>query len=176
MFRSLMRNGVAWLAVGVVVGAVLTGSGLRISWETPLHAVATDRQENFAVATGWIDQDMEGVFFMDFLTGNLKAAVLNAKAGKFTAFYEQNILADLGVQPDKNPKFLMVTGGAALPTLPGGKRMGNSVVYIVEVTSGRAVAYAIPWVSGTSARGGPIGTSPLIKLDVAQFRGAAVRE
>ena len=175
MYRSLRRNGVAWLAVGLIGGVVLSGSGLHLSWDTPLHAVATDRQENFAVATGWIDQDMEGIFFMDFLTGNLKGAVLNAKAGKFTAFYEQNILADLGVQPDKNPKFLLVTGGAALPTLPGGKRLGNSVVYVVEVTTGRTAAYGIPWVSGSSSRPA-IGTSPLIKLDVAQFRGAAVRE
>lgn len=175
MCCSLMRNRVTWLAAGLVVGLIFGGLGLGVSWETPLHATATDRQENFAVATGWIDQDMEGIFFMDFLTGNLKAAVLNSKAGKFTAFYEQNILADLGVQPDKNPKFLLVTGGAALPTLPGGKRLGNSVVYVVEVTSGRAVAYGIPWVSGASSRP-PVGTSPLIRLDVAQFRGAAVRE
>ena len=175
MNDSLMRHRFAWLAAGLVIGMVVGGIGLSGFFATPVHAVATDRQDNFAVATGWIDQDMEGVFFLDFLTGNLKAAVLNSKAGKFTAFYEQNILGDLGIQPDKNPKFLMVTGGAALPTLPGGKRMGNSVVYIVEVTSGRAVAYAIPWVSGSSSRP-PVGTSPLLKLDVAQFRGTAVRE
>jgi hypothetical protein len=175
MCSSLARNRFAWLVAGVVVGLIAGGLGLGGSWGTPLHAVATDRQENFAVATGWIDQDMEGLFFMDFVTGNLKAAVLNSKTGQFTAFYEQNILADLGIQPDKNPKFLMVTGGAALPTQAGGKRMGNSVVYVVEVTTGRAVAYGIPWVSGAGSRP-PVGKSGLIRLDVAQFRAASVRE
>jgi hypothetical protein len=175
MGSSLVRSRVAWLAAGLLVGALVAGSGLSGWWMTPVQATATDRQDNFAVTTGWVDQDMEGVFFLDSLTGVLKGAVLNAKSGKFTAFYQQNILADLEIQPDRNPKFLLVTGGAALPTLPGGKRLGNSVIYIVEVTTGRTVAYGIPWVTGNSARTVQ-GISQLIKLDVGQFRQAAVRE
>ena len=36
-----------------------------------MHAVATDRHENFAIATGQLDEDMEAIIVMDSATGDL---------------------------------------------------------------------------------------------------------
>ena len=53
-------------------GLVLSGL-----WpQTPLHATATDRSDTFAIATGAVDDDTEAVYFLDFLTGDLRAVVL----------------------------------------------------------------------------------------------------
>ena len=49
MFDLRKLAGPAWLAAGLAAG-LLVGSLLP---HTPLHAVATDRLENFAIATGY---------------------------------------------------------------------------------------------------------------------------
>jgi hypothetical protein len=125
------------LVIGLCLGAFLP--------HTPLHGVATDRTETYIIATGFLDSDVEAVFFLDCLTGDLLAAVLGKATGGFTAFYRYNVLQDLQVDPTKNPHFLMVTGLADLRT--GGNRTytGASVVYVAETTTGKIAAYAVPW-------------------------------
>ena len=56
--------------------------------------------------------ETEAVYFLDFLTGNLSAVVLGRQGNGFTAFYQYNVLNDLGVDPARNPRFMMVTGMA----------------------------------------------------------------
>ena len=51
---------------------------------------------------------------LDYLTGDLKAAVVNLQTGKFTSFFESNVQADLGTGTTKNPRYVMVTGRAAM--------------------------------------------------------------
>ncbi len=63
-----------WL---IAVGAGLIG-GLILGglWpHTPLYAIATDRADTFAMATGFLDSETrtEAVYFLDFLTGDLTA-------------------------------------------------------------------------------------------------------
>ena len=96
----------AALMIGLVLGLVLGGL-----WSgNPLHAVATDRTDTFAIATGPVDDEIEAVYFLDFLTGELRAYVIGRQRAKFTAFFNRNVLADLGVDPSKNPKLMLVTG------------------------------------------------------------------
>lgn len=171
MFRRSLSNRFAWLAVGLVVGFVLSGLLPR----APIHAVATDRIDTFAIATGPVDSEFEAVYFLDFLTGDLRATVLGKNAGAFTAYFNYNVLQDLGVDPTKNPKFLMVTGMASLRR--GGSRMQPSVslVYVAEVTTGNVAAYAIPWSPTMHAANQPI-MQPLVPVAVTKFRPAAGRE
>ena len=60
--------------------------------------------------------------------------------------FRYNVLKDLQVDPAKNPHFLMVTG---LADLRSGNHTrgyaGASVVYVAETTTGKAMAYAVPW-------------------------------
>ena len=42
----------------------------------------------FAIATGLVDDELEAVFILDFLTGSLKCAVLSTSTGKFTSAFE----------------------------------------------------------------------------------------
>ncbi len=54
------------LLIGIVLGGFLP--------HIPLHAVATDRGETYIIATGLLDTDVEAVYFLDCLTGDLFAA------------------------------------------------------------------------------------------------------
>lgn len=167
MFHALKHSRTVWLLVGLIAGLILGGF-----WpHTPLHAVATDRNDTFAIATGPLDDEVEAVFFLDFLTGNLRAVALN-KFGQFNAFYEYNVLKDLGVTPAKNPRFLMVTGIASLQRVGPNIQPGRSIVYVAEVTTGNMVAYYLPWNTAMRSQARPTKLA-LIPLDATKFRAAA---
>jgi hypothetical protein len=152
------------IAVGIGFAAGLILSGL---WPNiPLHAVCTDRTDTYAIATGPVDSEVEAVYFLDFLTGDLVAMVLGKQPNMWSGFFRTNVSADLGIDPQKNPKLLMVTGMAGLRR-SGGSRMqpSSAICYVADVSSGLVVAYAIPWAppmyaagqtqSGQLARVGP---------------------
>jgi hypothetical protein len=164
------RSWAIGLALGLVVGLIFGGL-----WpSSPLHAVATDHSENFAMATGFVDDNVEAVFLMDFLTGSLKAAVVSNQRPGFQAFYESSVLADLAtsiaelnvrikaenvarkkqgaparpdVQAPQTPHFLMVTGMADLRRGAARARPSRSVVYVAETNTGVVLAYVLPWES-----------------------------
>jgi len=71
------------LAAAFVLGLLTAGYWPNV----PVHAVATDRTEGFAMATGYCDDSVEAVYFLDFLTGELSAAVVSKQNGRFNAFY-----------------------------------------------------------------------------------------
>jgi len=161
-----------WTAIGLIAGASIGGF-----WpHSPLHATATDRYETFAIATGFVDDGIEAVYFLDFLTGDLSAAVLSKQIPmRFNAQYKRNILADLGVDASKKPRYLMVTGLADTPR--GGSRLrpSSAVVYVAEITTGQVAAYAIPWDSARHAAG-QMSTGEIMPVARMKFRTAVVRE
>jgi len=165
------RQRAVWVGLGLIVGLVLGGF-----WpQSPLHAVATDRYQDFAVATGFVDENIEALYFLDFLTGNLQAAVLSVQTGQFNSFYQINILQDLEIDPSKNPRYMMVTGMANIRRGTNQFRPSAAVIYIAEATTGPVVAYALPWTPNRQAAGTP-SEGPLMKIAVTQFRTAAVRD
>ena len=159
-------------------GGLLVGIGMFVGWlighsdrgdsllpETLLNATATHSSENFAIATGRIDEYSEGLFMLDSLTGDLQCVVMNKSTAKFASFYRTNVLEDLDVQA-KKPKFLMVTGHAQFRT-GGPIRPAPTVVYVVDATSGRYVAYGLP-LAGQTRRAAAVGK--LLVLDVQGSR------
>ena len=177
MFRTLTHGRLVWLGIGLLGGLILTGF-----WpDAPLHAVATDRCQTFAMATGPVDEEVEAVYFLDFLTGNLNAVVLGRQGNGFTAFFQYNVLNDLGVDPAKNPRFMMVTGMANQRGSRARWRPSLAAVYVAEVTTGKVAAYAIPWDKAAHAAGVvqkglliPLGLSPFRAVGAGAGQGGAV--
>ncbi|MCA9133988.1 MAG: hypothetical protein KDA45_12565, partial [Planctomycetales bacterium] len=101
----------------------------------------------------------EGIFFLDFITGDLQCLVYYPRAGGFGARYFANVLPQLG-GGGKNSKYLMVTGQAVVNASSGGARPGASLVYVTDTTTGMFAAYAVPWdqsaESGGRAQSGPL--------------------
>ena len=152
--RPWTNNGPACLAAGLVVGLVI-GLNIEGLWPSvPLHASATHGIDKFAIATGLVDNSVEALYFLDFLTGDMRAAVINPKTGKFNSFYTRNIAADFG-GAGRSSGYLMVTGSADMP------RGTNNFQYRQEhCLRGRSqhrqvAAYTIPWNSTLHAAGRP---------------------
>ena len=169
MFQVFKCSRLVWLGLGLAGGLILCG----IWPQAPLHAVATDRVDTFAIATGFVDDGVEAVYFLDFLTGDLNAVVLGRQGRMFTARYGANVLAHLGVDASKNPKYMMVTGAADMRRGVGGTQLSPSVVYVAEVTTGSVAAYAIPWTKAAFSTGRVMPPQPLVPLAATKFRNAA---
>jgi hypothetical protein len=146
------------LGIGVTMG-LLVGLGMMIGvmvsdrirephpFEFPdrlLHASATHGASTMALATGPIDDGVEGLFVLDFITGELQCSVLN-RNGQLGGLYRHNVVGDLGVQQGKQPKYLMVTGQANFRYSGGSIRPAESVVYVADANTGSFAAYMLPW-------------------------------
>lgn len=136
------------VGVGLLIGGLI-GANYRPSVapfsETMLHASATHGGETFAIATGTITGEVEGVFFLDYLTGDLQCRVINVKSGALGGLYKHNVFTDLGVEKGKTPRLLMVTGLASFRSIGGGTQAAGSVCYVADSKSGNWAAYALPW-------------------------------
>ncbi len=164
-----------WLTLGMVIGLIIGVSLSGILPQTPVHAVATHGQDSFAIATGPVQDEIEALFFLDFLTGDLSAAVLSFQNGRFLSKFTYNVSRDLMPPGAKNPRYLMVTGIADFKRGFGNMQPGRAVVYVAEATSGQVAVYAIPWVPQLQTTGRP-QSGPLILLDKKPFRNVVIRK
>lgn len=157
-------------AIAIVVGGRQTEYRLP-DFDTKLMAAAASGNEGFAMATGWVDENAEGVFLLDGLSGQLQCWVLNNRTGKFGAAFVANAMEDMQVT-GKAPKFLLTTGEVDFRGSTGG-RPGRSVAYVVETSTGKVAAYGVLWAGNRTAVNA-VGRLQL--LDVGTARTAAIRE
>ena len=157
----------ATIAAGALLGAcAAVGVAVLMPgvWRPqPVLAVSSLADESFAVCTAPIDTGVEGLFILDFQTGDLTGGVLNPTTRKFGMGYRHNVLKDLNFKAGKvkNAKFLLVSGELVF-TAAG---LAPSVLYVTDASTGVTVAYGIPL--GNAA--GP--QTPLVPLDRANVRG-----
>lgn len=180
------RRGVA-IALVCLVGGVCLGVWLRPQAADPerfiippitVDATATQAHDNFVIATGLVDDGVEGLYFLDFMTGELRGVVLHERQLGFGAYFRRNIMEDFGQQAVKNPKYLMVTGQMSRlqrsPTGPGG-RLGRAAIYVVEANSGQVVAYGVPW-NPSLAAAGKDQSGGFVPLARESLRDATIRD
>jgi hypothetical protein len=156
--------------LGLVIGLNVQG----IWPSVPLHATATHGLDKFAIATGFVDNTVEALYFLDYLTGDMRAAVINPKTGKFNSFFTRNIAADFG-GAGRTTGYLLVTGTVDMPRGTAKFQYARSVVYVCDATTGQVAAYTIPWNSSLHAAGNP-QYGEFQPLDVRHFRTAFVRD
>lgn len=189
--------------VGGVVLGILVGLAVGALWpHSPISAVTTDRIDTYAMATGFVDEGVEAVYYLDYLTGTLRAAVLSNQTRDFQARYEANIAADLmnvigfqnanlqaanaqrakaGLSPlpelqmPQNPRYLIVTGQVDIRR-GGAARLqpGASAVYVAETNTGIVLAYVVPWDRNAHAANQP-AAAPLTLWAGDRFASAVIR-
>ena len=170
----LAQSRSGFLTFGLFAGLVV-GLNIQGLWpNVPLHATATEGYESFSIATGLVDNGVEGLYFLDYLTGDLVGAVINPRTGKFNARFTYNISQDF-TGAGRNAKYLMVTGLAQMPRGKAGFQPASSIVYVADATSGQVAAYIMPWNSSMQASGKP-QTGAFRVLDVQQFRSQVIRD
>lgn len=136
-----------------------------------LSATASHGADTMAISTGPID-DSEGLFVLDFLTGELTCFVLNSRSGKFDAGFKANVIQALGVEPGKKPKYLMVTGVANFPRGIGG-RLGQCAVYVVDSNTGNFGVWGVPYNRNAAATG-TLQMAPLYFINAGKARNVAL--
>ena len=166
------------LGLGMLIGTLATLRWERADMEFPytaLHASATHGGDNFAMATGPIADGVEGVFFLDFITGDLQCWVINPRTGFLGGRFQHNVLIDLGADRSKKPSYLMVTGVADFRTGGGAITPAESVVYIADANTGRFAASSLPWNRNAAAvNQGQVASMVLIGRGAA--RNLEIRE
>jgi hypothetical protein len=140
-----------------------------------VRAAAAHGGDTMAMATGTVDEQ-EGLFVLDFLTGELQCYVLNARGPSvFFAHYRTNVINALGVEQGKKPSYAMVTGDVAFLRGAAIARPAGSVVYVCDTNTGNIAVYGIPWNRTAAAAGRP-QQGALILLDVAKARNPDIIE
>lgn len=167
-------NHAALLVVGVALGVVLTAAWQGAEVFPRAGATATHGDANFAIATGQVDDGIEALFFLDYLTGDLRATTVSRRTGTFTGFFKYNVLGDFAGVADA-PKFLMVTGLVDLPRGAGPSQVSKCLVYVAEATSGQVYGYALPFSSTLSAAG-KTQIGGFYKVGGGSFRDVFVRD
>ena len=172
--KQFFRSRPATAGAGIVIGLVI-GLNIQGLWPSvPLHASATHGLDKFAIATGLVDDRVEALYFLDYLTGDLRAAVINPKTGKFNSFFTRNIAADFG-GAGRAMGYLLVTGSADMPRGTANFQYAQSIVSVADATTGQVAAYTIPWNSSLHAAG-KTQYGEFQPLDVQPFRTAFVRD
>ena len=134
------------VGLGMLAGTTVTASLNPFEMlEKQIHASATHGGESMAIATGLIDEGVEGLFILDFITGELTCQVLNPRTGTLAGLYKRSVSNDLGTEQGKQPKYLMVTGTLKVRQNVSNVKPAESIVYIADANTGRYVAYLLPW-------------------------------
>ena len=149
-----------------------------------IQASATDRSDNMLLATGYVDPDLEAVYYLNQTTGRLAAGILSKRDGKFQGLFDRNINADLAevlrqkklnIQVPIAPKYTMVTGEVDAENRGGIWKVAKSVVYIAEANTGMMMVYTIPW-QPTLHGADQISQDVLQLWTAEQFQPALIRQ
>jgi len=136
------------------------------------------------MATGFVADGIEAVYYLDFLTGSLRAAVLSksSQTRGFQAFFETNVHADMaaamassGLQMPQKPNYMMVTGVTDIRPAGGrGARPGAAALYVAESNTGFVLVYVVPW-SPESHSANQLHSGKLVVWAGGQFSSAMIR-
>jgi len=173
-----------WLA-GFGIGLALSGMLLLGFWlghqqrdentalrELLLRASTSNSGKTMSMATGPIDES-EGLFILDYLTGELNCFVINPRSGgKFNAQFRTNVVQHLGVEKG-TPDYVMVTGNMDFLRGAAQSRPANCVVYVADARTGNFAAFGLEWNRTLAAAARP-QAGALVLLDVGKARSVEV--
>lgn len=125
--------------------------GVAVGWffnsKQPVFAgSSSDRYEDFVMVAGPINQsftnnnnqflnaDLDGIWILDYKSGKLLATTINRQNGKLVAFGEVDLVKEFEIAPRANVHFVMTTGVVV---------RGQSVLYLVETTTGKMGVYSM---------------------------------
>jgi len=167
------------LAAGVYLGSQGDSAQRAALNELRLKASASHGADSFAMATGDIAEGVEGLFCLDFLTGDLSCFVINPRTGTPGGLFRTNVVADLPADKGtgKKPAYVLVTGQfqAKGGNYGGGGQMAGSLVYVADANSGMVAVYAMPWNKQASTAAATQG-GKLLRLYAGKVRALEIRD
>lgn len=155
-----------WLSFGLIAAFAVS---YFLFANEPVAASTGDRSEDVIMCTGLIDNDGEGIFVLDTVTGDLKGWVMDTRSNEFRTGYAINVLDALEVNVNSNPEFTMTTGMQTFRPARGQSQLANIVIYVGESTSGKIAAFGVPWGNARRSNATPL-VGAFVPLDKTSFR------
>jgi len=206
MKQILTRGSLAMLLAGAVLGVVfsagfLVGRGL-VQFDKQAHAalavetvgVSTNRTltpemvlradaacggDKIGVATGPVADGQEGLFALDYATGDLFCWVLNPRFGPgFQAQYMTNVQEHLGVKKGEPADYVITTGridNSGVPVRPNALKPADCVCYVADGNTGRVAGFSFTWSKNRQNQGG-MQEGELLKVCEGLTRGNIQRD
>ncbi len=136
------------LAAGSASGAQAAGQDVVFPAELQqrlLHADSASIGKQIAVATGNVADGTDGVFVLDFLTGDLYCWTLNPRnvGAGYVLVYKTNVLKDLGIEKGKTPDYVLVTGDISATRGSAVAQPAGCVCYVADGSTGAVAAYSL---------------------------------
>jgi len=164
--------------LGAAVGSMLaTTNGMPAVDLAPLKLEASSaaRGKSISLATGVIDESVEGLYILDHLTGDLQCWVISPKTGKISGIYTANV--NVGLETDRagDKDYVMSTGQFSSIGGSAGQRIpARSIVYVAEGNSGNVAAFGLQYDKNTIRRGSGVDNGTLELIGKAPARGGQV--
>ena len=114
------------------------------------------RSENMSMATGLVGENVEGLFVLDHVNGNLNGMVINPRTGQTGAVYTTNVFSALGISKD-NADLVMTTGRINVPGNKGNQNPALCVVYVGDAATGKVAGFSLFYNQALANQGGNQG-------------------
>ena len=151
--------------IGVYIGNRLA-QDRQLTQLPPMELMAgtAARTKSLSMATGLIDNNVEALFVLDHLTGNLQCWLLNTKTGNVGGIYRASAATDLAVAGKSGtPEYIMTTGNFFFRGgTSGSNTPANSICYIGDANTGNVVGYSLTYNEQALNRG--IAANGALKL------------
>ncbi len=144
--------------IGVYVGNQLAQDRMIESLPPlQLNAGTASRSKSVSMATGLINGNVEGLFVLDHISGNLQCWLLSPKTGAIGGIYVANAAADLaGGGKAGEADYVMTTGNFFFNgTKSSSEFPGQSVCYVADSNTGNVIGYGLVYNQQGMKRGVP---------------------
>lgn len=162
-----MKNHILRSTMMFAAGAFVMGVATYFWPQPEMKAAVANGNDKFTMVTVPLTEtgEIEGVFVLNHLTGQLTGGAINTQTGKFGYSFMHNVAADFQTsKKTPEPKYAIVSGTANLQST-GGVQPAYGVIYIGELSSGGVIAYGFPRPTNRNVG----NTMPLVKLDFFKF-------
>ncbi len=138
---------------------------------SPLMNLARDsaaRGKAMSLATGRVEENIDALYGLDHLTGDLFCWILNTRTGEVASTFTFNVNNGLGIT-DADADYVMATGSMDFNfARTGNERVAQSVVYVGEGNSGKVAGIVLGYERQT-------GVGELRLISTAMTRSADAR-
>lgn len=153
----------------------LAGFGIAALWLSsrdlpPAQAMTSHGTEIKTLTTVPLDAGMEAVVTLDNVTGELTGYVMDRFTGKFFIEYHHNVMGDFALKRGVKPRFTLVSGVADFRQFSENERLADGVIYVSEDSTGKLVAYGLPWNTQFRASTSGPQQRKFVTLDFADTR------
>jgi hypothetical protein len=160
-------------AVGVLWASHYGSGETRLINTTPVMFTPDNatRGKNLSMATGPVNEEIEGLFVLDHVNGDLNCTAISARWGKTVMLYKTNVFKDLGVTKEGGADFVMTTGRIIVRQRSSKLVPAACIVYVGDSNSGKVVGYTFSYNGANYQKGVP-QTGILNPIFAGKTRGA----